>query len=86
MYIKSDRNFHLRDDLRIDTIENVWIETQDLIIGVIYKPPSLSNRDFLDKLEENLHTIYLSKKKYFIMGDDNAFLSSVLISMEEVKN
>ena len=37
LYIKSDRNFHLRDDLRIDTIENVWIETQDLIIGVIYK-------------------------------------------------
>ena len=69
--VKSDRNFHLRDDLRIDTIENVWIETQDLIIGVIYKPPSLSNRDFLDNLEENLHTIYLSKKKCLIMGDDN---------------
>ena len=51
LYIKSDRNFHLQDDLRIDTIENVWTETQDLIIGVIYKPPSLSNRDFLDKLE-----------------------------------
>ena len=71
MYIKSDRNFHLRDDLRIDTIENVCIETQDLIIGVIYRPPSLSNRDFLDKLEENLHTIYLSKKKCLIMGNDN---------------
>ena len=71
MYVKSDRNFHLRDDLRIDTIESVWVETQDLIIGVIYKPPSLSNRDFLDKLEENLHTIYLSKKKCLIMGDDN---------------
>ena len=67
----SDRNFHLRDDLRIDTIENVWIETQDLIIGVIYKPSSLSNPDFLDKLEENLHTIYLSKKKCLIMGDEN---------------
>ena len=59
--------------MRIDSIEDVWIETQDLIIGVIYiyKPPSLSNRDFLDKLEENLHTIYLSKKKCLIMGDDN---------------
>ena len=57
MYVKSDRNFHLRDDLRTETIENVWIETQDLIIGVIYKEPSLSHRDFLDKLEENLHTI-----------------------------
>ena len=71
LYIKSDSNFHLRDDLKIDTIENLWIETLDLIIGVIYKPPSLSNRDFLDKLEENLHTIYLSKKKCLIMGDDN---------------
>ena len=71
LYVKSDRNFHLLDDLRIDTIENVWIETQDLIIGVIYKPPSLSNRDFLDKLEENLRTIYLSKKKCLIMGDDH---------------
>ena len=72
LYIKSDRNFHLRDDLKIDTIENVWIETQDFkLIVVICKPPSLSNRDFLDKLEENLHTIYLSKKKCLIMGDDN---------------
>ena len=51
LYIKSDYSFHLRDYLRIDIIENVWIETKDLIIGVIYKPPSLSNRDFLhDKL------------------------------------
>ena len=71
MYIKSDRNFHLRDDLRIDSIENEWIETQDLIIGVIYKAPSLSNRDFLDRLKENLPTMYLSKKKCLIMGDDN---------------
>ena len=44
LYVNSDRKFHLRDDLTIDTIENVWIETQDLIIDVIYKPPSLSNR------------------------------------------
>ena len=35
LYTKSDRNFHLRDDLRTDTMKNVWIETQDLIIGVI---------------------------------------------------
>jgi len=85
LYIKSDRNFHLRDDLRRYYRKCVDRNTR-LNYCVIYKPPSLSNRDFLDKFEENLHTIYLSKKKYFIMGDDNAFLSSVLISMEEVKN
>ena len=35
LYTRSDRNFHLRDELRTDTMQNVWIETQDLIIGVI---------------------------------------------------
>ena len=49
----------------------MWIETQNLIIGVIYKPPSLSNYEFLDKFEETLHTIYLSNKKCLIMGDNN---------------
>ena len=49
----------------------MWIETQDLIIGVRYKPPSLSNCEFLDKFEETLHTIYLSNKKRLIMGDNN---------------
>ena len=57
--------------MKLDIIENVWIETQDLIIGFIYKPPSLSNRELLDKVEETLHTIYLSNKKCLIMGDDN---------------
>ena len=30
---------------------------------MIYKAPSFSNRDFLDKLEETLHQIHLSKRK-----------------------
>ena len=52
-------------------IENVWIETQNLIVGIIYKPLSLSNREFLDKFEETLQTICLSNKKCLIMGDHN---------------
>lgn len=71
LYVKTDNNFRQRDDLKIDAIENVWIETSDLIIGLIYKPPSLSNREFLDKLEVTLHKIYLSKKKCLIMLDVN---------------
>ena len=55
----------------MDLIENMWIETQELFIGIIYKPPSFSNRDFLDMLEETLHKIYLSKKRCLIMGDIN---------------
>ena len=42
-----------------------------MIIGIIYKPPNFSNSEFLDKLEVNLHNIFLSKKKSLIMGDTN---------------
>ena len=39
-----------------------------MIVGVIYNPPPplrLSNRDFLDKLEETLHKIYLIRSEGF---------------------
>ena len=71
LFIKAEYNFHITDDLRINAIENLWVETQDLIIGVLYKPPNLLNREYLDLFEETLHTIYLSKKKCLIMGDVN---------------
>ena len=71
LFIKTEYNFHIRDDLRLNAIENLWVKTQDLIIGFPYKPPNLLNREFLDLLEETLHTIHLSKKKCLIMGDVN---------------
>ena len=71
LFIKTEYDFHIRDDLRLNAIENVWVETQDLIIGFLYKPPSLLNSEFLDLLEETLHTIHLSKKECLIMGNVN---------------
>jgi len=57
--------------LKIDDIENLWIETDELIIGMIYKPPSFPNVQFLEHLENTLHNLYLSKKKCLMMGDIN---------------
>ena len=71
LFIKTEHSFKIRDDLKQHIIENVWIETQNLIVAIIYKPPSLSNREFLDKFEETLQTICLSNKKGLIMGDHN---------------
>ena len=83
LYIKSDHTFELRDDLKVDLIESMWIETQELFIGIVYKPLSLSNRDFLDMFEETLHKIFLSKKKCLIMGDFNInILSHSTLSKE----
>ena len=59
LYVKQGHTFKIRNDLKLPNLENIWIETADLIIGVIYKPSHFSNRDFLDELEETLHQIYL---------------------------
>ena len=55
LFLKEDVDYCLREDLRIDGIENIWVETQNLIKGVIYNPPNRSQRQFLDKFEQLLH-------------------------------
>ena len=66
LYLKTNVNFILRDDLKIDGIENLWVDTQDLLIGVLYNPPNRSQREFLDEFEQVLHPIFLSKRKCLI--------------------
>jgi len=44
LYVSSGYSFAIINDLKIDSIENLWIETNDMIVGVIYKPPNFSNR------------------------------------------
>ena len=38
LYVKSDSLFCIKQDVKVDPIENIWIETEDMIIDVIYKP------------------------------------------------
>ena len=55
--------FNRRDDLQLQNLENIWMETFDLIVGVIYKPPRYSLGDFLYEFGNILHTGYLSENK-----------------------
>ena len=71
LYIKSSFENHLRNDLKIAGVENIWVDTQDLLIGVIYNPPSGSQRDFIDEFENVLHSVFLSKRKCLILVDFN---------------
>ena len=66
LYLKSNINYILRAG-----IENIWVDTQDLLIGVIYNPPNRSQQEFLDEFEQVLHSIFLSKRKCLILGDIN---------------
>ena len=71
LYLKSSFEYHLRNDLKIAGVENIWVDTQDLLIGVIYNPPSGSQRDFIDEFENVLHSVFLSKRKCLILVDFN---------------
>ena len=42
LYLKSNFDYTIRHDLKIDGIENIWVDTQGLLIGVIYNPPKRS--------------------------------------------
>ena len=55
LFLEEDVDYCLREDLRIEGIKNTWVETQNLIIGVIYNPPYRSQRQFLDEFEQLLH-------------------------------
>ena len=83
LYVSLGYSFSLRNDIKIDSIENLWIETNDMIVGVIYKRPNFSNQKFLDKLERTLHNVFFSKKKCILMGDINInILTKTSVSKE----
>ena len=63
--------FNTKDYLELENLENIWIATFDLIVGVIHKPPRYSSGDFLDEFGNILHTVYLSEKKQMVINDLN---------------
>ena len=84
-FLKEDVDYCLREDLRIDGIENIWEDAQNLLIGVIYNTANRFQSQFLDEFEQVLHTIYLSKRNCLILGDFNInTLSKSIIPKEYI--
>ena len=46
LYIRLGYSYSMRNDLKIGSIENLWIETNDTVVGVIYTTPNFSYRFF----------------------------------------
>ena len=67
LYLRNGYDFQMRED----GLENLWVDTGELIVGIIYNPPNHLLGKFLDNMENALHSIYLSKKKCLILGDIN---------------
>ena len=81
IFIKNDVDFLDRKDLNQvnDAIECVFVEipsnqltnTKNIIIGVIYRPPSADKLEFLNKLESILDQAKKEDKTCYLLGDFN---------------
>ena len=60
LYLKSNFEYHLRNDLKIAGVENICPDTEDMLICVIHIPPSRSQRYFIDEFEKVLHATFMS--------------------------
>ena len=84
LYIKNGITYKLRNDLNStrQSCEAVWIEIlveslgtknlkNNIVLSVIYRPPSLKVSDYMNYIENVLYTISLENKYVIIMGDIN---------------
>ena len=60
LYLKSNFEYHLRNDFKIAGVENICPDTEDMLICVIQIPPSRSQRYFIDEFEKVLHATFMS--------------------------
>jgi exonuclease III len=81
LYIKQDLVYKIRKDLCIGNsemetffIELVHSNKSNVIIGIVYKPPSVSCNVFTDDMDVMLGRLNAENKKCYIMGDYNVNL------------
>ena len=79
MFVKNDLTYHKREDLSLFNIfiESLFIELKvngyknNILIGIIYRPPSTSIASFIENLNYIISKINGENKQCFIMGDFN---------------
>ena len=81
MYTRSNLKNKLRPDLHIEGSEDLFIEMlndkgENVIVGIIYRPPNHNLDNFLSKLDEFLSIIAQENKEVYLMGGYNIDLLS----------
>ncbi len=81
LYIKQDLEYSIRNDLCVNysEIESCFIELfnthkVNVIIGIVYKPPCASCKNFTDQVNEILGHVNAENKNCYIMDDFNTNL------------
>ena len=79
LYISSDLNYKVRNDLKIykaKELESVFVEIinkdkKNYIVGCIYKHPKMLTHEFNDMVTPILEKISLENKEGYVIGDFN---------------
>ena len=78
LYVSHNYDYVIRDEINSmnDIVESLFIEisipgNKNIIIGIIYRPPSSNLNDFIIYLADLLRNPLFSNKDSFIMGDFN---------------
>ena len=80
LYIKNDMKYHVRNDLAVinhpENVESLFVEIErtglnNIIIGVIYRPPGQDIKEFNIFKEVLLSKIMHNEKPVYLMGDFN---------------
>ena len=78
IYIRSNINYTIRDDLQSDIIENLRVEikkqrSKSILVCTWYRPPDSPTRDFVE-FEEMVKLLDSESLEYFLLGDLNVDL------------
>ena len=81
LYIKDSLDYIVRSDIHVyigseSSFESLFIEIKncaqkDVIVGLIYRPPSQSITNFIDEMEVVLEKMSSENKKCYLLGDFN---------------
>ena len=77
-YLSEKFEFNVCDELNVmnEIVETLFVEicipqSKNIIIGIVYRPPSSSSKDFLNCMTNLLKSPLFINKSIFIMGDFN---------------
>ena len=78
LYVSKNYSYNVCNDITImnDILESLFIEIvlpgqKNVIIGVVYRPPSSNTLEFVSSLNNILNNFEMNNKECFVMGDFN---------------
>ena len=80
LYVKTNIDYRLRKDIHVEGVEDIFIEVKNdngknILVGILYRPPSNNTTNFLEHFDEMLEKVSRENKHIYLLGDYNIDLT-----------